>query len=68
MNQQFGNDAEKSSGLKRRRKIANDSDIFTVNVKLFHARVAATANDRSPMVECLVRGTCKLTVVPERRR
>jgi len=49
------NERLNSSLLSRRRKIASDSDDWTVSGRLFQARAADTLNARSPMVACLVR-------------
>ena len=46
-----------------RRKVVSDDAARTADGKLFHARGAATENDRSPRVDRLTGSTIRVTVM-----
>jgi len=50
-----------------RRKVVSDNAERTADGRLFHARRAATENDRSPRVGRLTGGTIRVAVADERR-
>ena len=45
----------------------SDDAVHTADGRLFHARGAATENDRSPKVDRLTGGTIRVAVADERR-
>ena len=49
------------------RCMVSDDAARTADGRLFHARAAATENDRSPRVDRLTGGTIRVAVADERR-
>jgi len=57
----------KRNVFSSRRKVVSDDAARTADDRLFHARGAATENDRSPRVDRLRDGTIRVAVADERR-
>jgi len=53
---------DKRNVFSARRKVVSDYAARTADGRLFHARAAATENDRSPRVDCLTGGTIRVAV------
>jgi len=51
---------DKRNVFSARRKVVSDDAARTADGRLFHARAAATENDRSPRVDCLTGGQSEL--------
>jgi len=61
------NSSEKRNVFSSRRKVVSDDAARTADGRLFHARRAATENDRSPRIDRLTGEIIRVAVADERR-